>query len=184
MNKFVLMVRGSFVVVVLSLFLNVDAIAQDVQESERAVQDKSIPVNVVTTAAVSRGVLSCASRINQVSNYLTQNTKNGAYLFPVNESQTDPSLFSSSFEILLPERSAVYASANFMRNDLGGCQAVYDTVEYVDKSCLELKDELTVKSEVLGEIKRDIQMFDAGPVKFFTIPAGEGCILIQKEIVQ
>lgn len=139
-------------------------------------------ISAVTTAAVQSGVLTCTSRINQVMAYLTGNTESGAYLF-VSPQQPGQHIFSSSLELLIKDRSSIYSSASFMPNAFGGCDAVYDTVEFIDKSCMDVEQELLKKSIKTGALKEHISIYDAGKVKFFTINAGQGCILIQKEII-
>jgi hypothetical protein len=142
-------------------------------------QQANPSVSVVTQAAVKMGVLSCVSRINQVITFLTANTQNGVFIFPV-QSQPDQHIFSTSFELLVSGDSSIYASASFFPNK----DTVYDTVEYVNKGCDELEKTIFKNLKRVGVIKKNIVMLDGGAVKVFLMPAGTGCVVIKKEVVQ
>ncbi|MEI8345544.1 MAG: hypothetical protein WCG06_05675, partial [Candidatus Omnitrophota bacterium] len=86
-------------------------------------------VNAITQAAVKMGVLTCASRINQVTNFLSSGSENSAFLFLTKEAP-DTHLFSASYEILKPDGTSGYASASFAPTQNPGGEAVYDVVEY------------------------------------------------------
>lgn len=140
-------------------------------------------VNPVTQAAVQAGVLTCTSRINQVASFLTNKTMSGAFLF-MPSAKPDQQIFSSSFELQVPSAPSMYASASFAPNSLGACGAVYDTVEYTQKSCNDLEKNTFKNLKRTGSIKKDIAILDAGAVKIFLMPADKGCVVIRKEIVQ
>ena len=139
--------------------------------------------NPVTQAAVNAGVLSCASRINQVSNFLTANNQSGVFLF-VPEGNRDRRMFSASFEIVTPNASTIYATASFAPNQENGSGAVYDTIEYVPTGAEELEKTVFKDLKRVGVLKKNITVLDGGAVKVFLMPAGTGCIVIRKELVQ
>ena len=140
-------------------------------------------VNPVTQAAVNAGILSCTSRINQVMAYLTANTQSGAYLFIPNN-QPDQSVFSVSIEAQGQNAPPMYASASFAPTTNGRVGAVYDSVQYLPQSCAEVEKNFFNGLKRSGIIKKDIVILDAGAVKIFLMPAGHGCIVIKKEVVQ
>jgi hypothetical protein len=142
-------------------------------------QQAAPSVNVVTQEAVKMGVLSCVSRINQVITFLTANTQNGVLIFPV-QSQPDQHIFSTSLELVVPGDSTIYATASFFPN----LDAVYDTVEYVNKSCDELEKTVFKDLKRVGVLKKNIVILDGGAVKVFLMPAGTGCVVIKKEVVR
>ena len=125
------------------------------------------------------GILSCVDRINQVITFLTTNTQNGVLIFPV-QSQPDQHIFSTSLELLMQDDSTIYATASFFPNK----DAVYDTVEYVNKGCDEMEKTAFKNLKRVGVIKKNIVILDGGAVKVFLMPAGTGCIVIKKEVVQ
>ena len=137
------------------------------------------PVNAVTQAAVKMGVLSCANRIDQVIKFLVANTQNGAFIFPM-QSPPDQHIFSTSLELLAQGDSIIYATASFFPNK----DAVYDTVEYVNKGCDEVEKTVFKNLKRAGVLKKNIVILDGGPVKVFLMPAGTGCIVIKKEVVR
>ncbi len=136
-------------------------------------------VHVVTQAAVKLGVLSCLKRINQVTTFLTANTQSGVFIFPV-QKQPDEHLFSTSFELIRPDESTIYASASFFPNQ----DAIYDTVEYVNMGCEEVEKTVFKDLKRVSVLKKNIILLDGGAVKVFLMPAGSGCVVIKKEVVQ
>jgi hypothetical protein len=135
--------------------------------------------HAVAQAAVKMGVLSCVSRINQVATYLTANAQSGVFIFTP-KNPPDQHLFSTSFEILGQDKSLVYASANFYPNQ----DAVYDTVQYVERSPEEVAKTAFANLKRVGMVKKNIILLDGGAVKVFLMPAGSGCVVIKKEVVQ
>ena len=74
-------------------------------------------VNGITQAAVRAGALSCASRINQVTNFLIAGTQDArALIFPLTNNP-DNQLLSLSMEIPLKDSASAYASASFSSNE-------------------------------------------------------------------
>ncbi len=136
-------------------------------------------VNIVTEAAVKLGVLSCVSRINQVASFLTTNNQTGVFIFKP-QSQPDQHIFSTSFELVRNDNSTLYASASFFPNQ----DAVYDTVEYVNKSCEELEKTTFKNLKRVSVMKKNIILLDSGKVKVFLMPAGSGTVVIKKEVIR
>ena len=136
-------------------------------------------VNAVTEAAVKMGVLSCVSRINQIASFLTTNVQSGVYIFSPKE-QPDRHIFSTSFELLRPDDSVLYASASFFPNQ----DAVYDTVEYVNMRPEELEKTVFKNLKRVSVLKKKIILLDGGSVKVFIMPAGSGAVVIKKEVIQ
>jgi hypothetical protein len=136
-------------------------------------------VSTVTQQAVNLGVLSSAGRINQVINFLAGNNQSGAFLFPVYQ-EPDRHIFSTSLEVSRPDNTTCYASASFFPNQ----DAVYDSVEYVNKSCLEMEKVAFKGLKRIGVLKKNIIVLDGGTLKIFLMPAGSGCVVIKKEVIQ
>ena len=150
--------------------------------AQSAVQS-SPNVNAVTQAAVQAGVLSCVSRINQVMTFLTANSSSAAFLF-IPKSQPDQSVFSVSLAIKGQQTATKYASASFAPTTNGQAAAVYDTVEYVAQSPAEVRKSMFKDLKSKGNLGNDIVMLDGGAVMVFLMPAGSGCIVIKKEVIQ
>lgn len=149
-------------------------------ETVPVVQMQTNPsVNAVTEAAVKLGILSCVSRINQVAAFLSANNQAGVFIFKP-KVQPDQHVFTTSFELIRGDDSTIYASASFFPNK----DAVYDTVEYVDKSSEELEKAVFKNLKRVGVVKKNIVVLDGGAVKVFLMPAGGGTVVIKKEVVQ
>ncbi len=140
-------------------------------------------VSAVTQAAVQAGVLKSASRINQVVGFLAGKNKSYAYLFTP-QTQPDISIFSISLGIQEVTGQQRYASASFVPLANGVSAAVYDTVEYFDKPPAELEKGIFKNLKRKGVIGKDMVILDAGPVTVFIMPAGQGSVVIKKEVVQ
>ena len=136
-------------------------------------------INPVTQAAVKLGILSNLKRINQVTTFLTANARSGVLISPA-KNQPDQHIFSTSFEILPPDNSTIYASASFFPNN----DAVYDTVQYVNKTAKKLEKTVFKHLKRKSVLKKNIILLDGGAVKVFLMPAGKGCVVIKKEVLR
>jgi hypothetical protein len=139
--------------------------------------------NVVTQAAVQKGVFNCAGRINQVVNFLGFTEKAGAVLM-IPPTQPDSRLIPLAMEIPV-EGGVAYVSASFAPNQANGCGATYDSVVYWPQSCGKVKENQFKALKETGKIRKEITILDGGEgIKFFLMPAGSGCVSIKKEMVQ
>jgi hypothetical protein len=151
-----------------------------VSETAPEIQNRvNSSVNILTEAAVKLGILSCVSRVNQVTAFLTANNQTGAFIFKP-KSMPDQHIFSTSFELIRSDDSTLYASASFFPNQ----DAVYDTVEYVNKSCEEMEKTVFANLKRISVIKKNVIVLDGGAVKVFLMSAGSGTIVIKKEVIQ
>lgn len=138
-------------------------------------------VTAVTEAAVRQGVLACARRIEQVVKALNTNAKSGTFFFPAAK-QPDQGLFSLSMEVTAPDKPSLYASVSFAPNAFGGCDAVYDAVEYLPQSCADAQKKSFAQSSI-PPILKEIGVLNAGAVKVFFMPADTGCVVMKKEVL-
>lgn len=138
--------------------------------------------NAVTQAAVKQGALACASRINQVSNFLGFGPQAGALLM-MPPGQPDQRLIPLAMEVPV-EGSSAYVSATFAPNQANGCGAAYDAVVYWPQKCEAVAAKQFASLKRAGQLKTNITMLDGGPAtKVFLMPAGSGCVSIKKEVV-
>lgn len=138
--------------------------------------------NAVTQAAVQQGARTCASRINQVSNFLGFGPQAGAVLM-LPPSQPDQRLIPLAMEVPA-EGGSAYVSANFAPNQANGCGAAYDAVVYWPQKCEAVAVKHFAGLKRAGQMKTNITMLDGGPAtKIFLMPAGSGCVSIKKEVV-
>lgn len=138
--------------------------------------------NAVTQAAVQKGVLTCASRINQVSNFLGFGPQAGAVLM-MPPSQPDQRLIPLAMEVPT-DGSSAYVSATFAPNQANGCGAAYDAVVYWPQKCEAVAAKQFANLKRVGQMKTSITVLDGGPAtKVFLMPAGNGCVSIKKEVV-
>lgn len=140
--------------------------------------------NAITQAAVQKGALNCASRIEQVSNFLGFGQQTGALLL-IPPAQPDQRLISLAMEVPTESGSA-YVSASFAPNQANGCGAAYDAVVYWPQKCEAVAGKQFAALKKVGQLRKDITVLDGGmATKVFLMPAGDkGCIAIKKELVQ
>lgn len=138
--------------------------------------------NAVTQTAVQKGVLSCAARINQVSNYLGFGPQAGALLMAP-PAQPDQRLVPLVMEVPTPSGSA-YATATFAPNQANGCGATYDAMVYWELKCDAVATQQFGALKKVGVLKNAVVALDGGAAtKVFLMPAGSGCVSVKKEIV-
>lgn len=138
--------------------------------------------NGITQASVQQGVLNCAGRINQVTNFLGFTAQAGAVLMTPPNAQ-DQRLIPLAMEIPTESGSA-YVSAQFAPNQANGCGAAYDAVVYWPQKCDAVAVKQFASLKKIGQMKKDITVLDGGlATKVFLMPAGSGCVSIKKEVV-
>jgi hypothetical protein len=151
------------------------------------IQKPSPPdVNSITQVAVSSGVLTCASRINQVANFLSANAEGVGSLLFIPPANQDQRLISVSMEIPHEGQTPVaYASASFAPNQANGCGGMYESVIYWNQSCDTLAARNFSGLKKIGVLSTAITILDGGiGTKIFLMPADRGCVSIKKDIVQ
>lgn len=146
-------------------------------------QAQAPAVNAVTQAAVQAGVLVSASRINQVLAFLTTDTKSSAFLF-LPQKDPNQSIFSVSLGLEIAQSTPRYASASFAPTANGQAGAVYDTVQYVAASLADVETKVFKNLKRKGTLGNAMVILDGGPMTVFLMPAGSGCVVIKKEVVQ
>ncbi|NWG32317.1 MAG: hypothetical protein HXY29_12595 [Rhodocyclaceae bacterium] len=163
------------------------SLAQAQQPAPAAAPQAAAPpppaaVNAITQAAVQQGALSCAARINQVTQFLGFSAQAGALLMSP-PGQPDQRLLPLAMEVPT-ENGAAYVSVHFAPNQANGCGAAYDAVAYWPQKCDAVAGKQFAALRKVGQLKKDITILDGGPAtKVFLMPAGSGCVSIKKEVV-
>jgi len=141
-------------------------------------------VNAVTLALVQAGVLSCATRVNQLVNFLAPGkSRQGAIIFPPT-AQPDRRLASFSMAVRAGNGQLAYVTGSIAPNQANGCGAEYETVSYWAGTCRDLAATQLKGARVWGPFGRDMVMLMAGTARFFLMPAGSGCVAIKKEVLE
>jgi hypothetical protein len=139
--------------------------------------------NAVTQAAVQHGVLTCVSRINQVTNFLGFGPQAGALLM-AHAQQPDTRLLPLAMEVPT-EAGSTYVSATFAPGQANGCGAAYEAVSYWPQKCDAVAAKQFVGFKRMEQaLRKNITVLDGGAAtKVFLMPAGSGCVAIKKEVV-
>ena len=147
-----------------------------------SIQPVTPTVNGITQAAVQQGILNCAGRINQVSNFLGFNAQSGAVLMTP-PSTPDQRLIPLAMEIPT-EGGSAYVAVDFAPNQANGCGAAYEAVAFWPQKCDAVAAKQFSAFKKSGQLKKDITVLDGGvSTKVFLMPAGSGCVSIKKEVV-
>lgn len=139
--------------------------------------------NNITQALFSAGAVSCAPRVNQITNFLIAGGEHGAFLF-VPPKDVDQSLVSVSLEIQAANTPLAYASASFSPGTKIGCGGMYETVVYWNGACSAVASQIFKDAKVAGPLMRSITILEVSPAaRIFLMPAGAGCVSIKKEVM-
>jgi hypothetical protein len=143
------------------------------------------PTNQIATAMFSSGVRNCATRIDQISNFLTKGTRSSALLF-LPDREPDNSMVSASLEVQSEGTPRAYASATFSPNTAIGCSALYETVQYWNESCNTVAAKHFKGAPPSGALASEIAMLTIGPSArvFLMRVSGSACVSIKKEVIK
>lgn len=143
------------------------------------------PTNQIATAMFSAGVRNCATRVDQVSNFLTRGTKTSALLF-LPDKDPDNSMVSVSMEVQAEGTPRAYGSTTFSPNTAIGCAAAYETIQYWPESCNAVAAKHFKGAVSNGGLGAEIGIFTIGPsARVFLMRAtGSSCVSIKKEVIK
>ena len=139
----------------------------------------------IAQAAARAGVLGCAGRIDQVSQFIGANAKVGAFFFTP-PAPPDQRMVSFSYEIQPQAADAplAYASASFAPNQANGCGAIYEAIVYWPQKCDAVATKQFAQFKRGRSLQKDILVLESEtPARIFLMPAGSGCLSIKKEVV-
>jgi len=143
------------------------------------------PTNQIATAMFSSGVRNCATRADQVSNFLTRGTRTSALLF-LPDRDPDNSMVSVSMEVQAEGTPRAYGSTTFSPNTAMGCSAMYETVQYWPESCNSVAARHFKGATSAGSLGGEIAMLTIGPSArvFLMRTTGSSCVSIKKEVIK
>lgn len=173
---------GAFIAFVLACFGYAgSSLAQTAQPQDAAADAGP---NAMTRAAVQRGVLSCAARVQQVTQFLGFGPQaSGMLMAPANP--VDQRLFSMLMEAPAGATGNSYVDMTFAPSQANGCGATYASVSFMAQNCDAVASGPYAQFKKMPAIKQDVVVLDGGASsKVFLMKAGaNGCIVIKKEIV-
>lgn len=156
----------------------------NIKGKKQAASDQPPPpsLNGLAVAAANGGVVDCVGRIHQVTDFLTKDTKTGAFLF-LAPTEANRSIASTSLEIQKNSIST-YASASFAPVGATGCAALYETIAYWGNRCEDVARKVFPAFPVTGKLGTTTTMLDGGDaVRVFLMPIAQGCLSIKKELL-
>ncbi|MEO8135551.1 MAG: hypothetical protein ABI831_16420 [Betaproteobacteria bacterium] len=141
--------------------------------------------NQIATVVFASGVRNCATRIDQISNFLTKGTQASALVF-LPDKEPDNSMVSVSMEVQPQGTPRAYGSATFSPNTAIGCSAMYESVQYWPESCNVVAAKYFKGAVSSGSIGGEIGMLTIGPAArvFLMRTTGSSCVSIKKEVIR
>ncbi|WP_367185258.1 hypothetical protein [Limnohabitans sp. Rim8] len=117
--------------------------------------------NAMTRAAVQRGILQCAARVEQVSKFSGFGAQAGGLLMaPANPS--DQRLFALQMEVPAGAANNSFVDMDFAPNQANGCGASYAAVSYWAQSCDQVANKQFGQLKRLQPLRRDVAVLDGG----------------------
>jgi hypothetical protein len=139
-------------------------------------------LNGLAQTAANAGIVDCVGRIQQTTEFLTANSKSGAFLF-IAPADANRHIASASLEIQANGASS-YATASFAPGGNNGCGTLYETVSYWGNPCEEVAKRAYPNFPPAGKLGESITMLDGGLyMRLFLMPVAQGCLSIKKELV-
>ena len=143
------------------------------------------PTNQVATAMFGAGVRNCATRVDQVANFLTKGTVSSALVF-LPDREPDNMMVSVSMEVQTENIPRIYASATFSPNTALGCSAAYESVQYWNEACNLVAAKAFKGAVSGGNLGTEIAMLTIGPSArvFLMRTTPTSCVTIKKELLR
>jgi hypothetical protein len=145
-------------------------------------QTPAASVNPLTQEITRLGMLSCASRVNQVSNFVGFGGNSGALVVTQPNIQ-EQRLFSIEMEVPF-DKSHAYINSVFSPNSSGGCDASYQAIVFWPSGCEEVAAKNFATLKRANPLRTEILVLNGGQTtNVFLMRAGMGCISIKNEVV-
>jgi len=143
------------------------------------------PTNQIATVMFASGVRNCATRIDQIGNFLTKGTRSSALVF-LPEKEPDNSMVSFSLEVQGEGIPRAYGSATFSPNTAIGCSGMYESVQFWQESCNAVAAKHFKGAVSAGSLGGEIGIFNIGPTArvFLMRATGSSCVSIKKELIK
>ncbi len=175
---------GAIFLVLLVIIIFQNKKISNIESNNSANSKQLVGENVMTKAFSKAGVSICKERIEQVTNFLTANSKSAATIFVAAKNQ-DQNIATINMEIASKDGDYAFSSATFSPNeDNEKCSATYEAVKFWDNSCEDVAKKLNASKNISKMLKEVKIITINNSVKIFLMPAGEdGCISIKKEVI-
>ncbi len=143
-----------------------------------------MPTHALAQQMAKLGAFTCAARVNQVANFLSPAGSDTALLH-MPTGNADRSLLSASLFIPAGPKQVTVANITVAPNQGNGCGATYQTFFYHPKACKKAMAEIypNLKTQPVGDSGVDLGGINRN-AQVFSVPAGDGCILIKQEVVE
>lgn len=148
------------------------------------VQSQGVPsgLSAIAQAAAQRGVVRCLGKIDKLARVLAEKHDIGVFIFN-DLAGPDTRTVSISMELSpSPSGGSAYASATFTPNAFSGCEVLVESVLYWSSKCTAVGLAYPGYAST-GPLLGDIEVrAPTGSARLFLMPAGTGCISVEKSV--
>ena len=135
---------------------------------------------IPTKQAKANGIKTCISAVEKMSNFIADGNHGASSVW--NSKVPDESAFSSVIERTYSDGS-ILTSLTVARTKSEHCYAEYEKVIYFTDNCMATVQKNYKDAEYKGEVNKNVTWLSKRGVDTFLIPAGNGCVVVRKEIL-
>ena len=135
---------------------------------------------IPTKQAKKNGIKTCISAVEKMSNFIADGNHGASSVW--NSKVPDESAFSSVIERTYSDGS-ILTSMTVARTKSEHCYAEYEKVIYSTDNCMATVQKNYKDAEYKGEVNKNVTSLSQGGVNIFLMPAGNGCVVVRKEIL-
>jgi hypothetical protein len=128
------------------------------------------------------GITKCLPMLKYLSDVLLEGTNPGSSKSTWSKDNADHGFFTSIFEMVYGNET-MFTEISMSSTASGKCVAVMSKSIYMDKSCSAAsKDLVLAKAKYVQEPNKRVAYFEREFGDAYSIPAGNGCIIVFKEL--
>jgi hypothetical protein len=139
-------------------------------------------VNVIPQAMQQKGVVKCAPRVKQITDFVTNNAQYGGQAF-TSPSAPDKKIASIVLEVQSGNKVSLVDAGFIPGQGPNECGGLYEAVNYWDKSCEAVEAQSFSKFKRAKPLRSAILTLENANLKVFLMPAANGCVSIMKEVI-
>lgn len=178
--------KQSFSVIILLFMMSMDFSANAAEPSKTT---KKSSYSAVTQFAANAGVKTCLSSMEKVNAFVLNKNQAGAFVF-VAPKEANQKMVSTSLEVYSATNKdalPLYASTYVEPITSNTCMMSYETVTYYPISCENAAKQKYAKFKSDGVLAKSIHVLkreaNVTNQRTYLMPAGSGCVVINKEVV-
>lgn len=130
--------------------------------------------------AKQNGITTCLPAVEKMSNFIADGNHGASSVW--NSKVPDESAFSTVIERSYSDGS-ILTSLTVARTKSDHCYSEYEKIIYFDENCIATVQKNYKEAEYKGEVNKNVTFLSQNGVDIFLMPAGNGCVVMRKEII-